>query len=84
MTEESNYKIKKKLRTLGENETYSYEGILEADTIKQVVMKENNKKEYLRRTKKKNTRDQTICRNLVKRINVYAASLIKYSRPFLK
>ena len=30
-----------KLRTLGEKETYKYLGILEADTIKQVEMKEN-------------------------------------------
>ena len=30
-----------KIRTLGENETYKYLGILEADTIKQVQMKKN-------------------------------------------
>ena len=30
-----------KIRTLGEKETYKYLGILEADTIKQVEMKEN-------------------------------------------
>ena len=30
-----------KIRTLAENETYKYLGILEADTIKQVEMKEN-------------------------------------------
>ncbi len=35
-----------KIRTLGEKETY----ILEADTIKQVEMKDKIKKEYLRRT----------------------------------
>ena len=29
-----------KIKTLGENETYKYLGILEADTIKQVQMKE--------------------------------------------
>ena len=29
------------IRTLGEKETYKYLGILEADTIKQVEMKEN-------------------------------------------
>ena len=29
-----------KIRTLGEKETYKYLGILEADTIKQVEMKE--------------------------------------------
>ncbi len=38
------------IRTLGENETYKYLGILEADTIKQVEMKDKINKEYLRRT----------------------------------
>ena len=33
-----------KIRTLGENETYKYLGILEADTIKQVEMKDKIKK----------------------------------------
>ena len=32
-----------KIRTLGEKETYKYFGILEADTNKQVDMKEKNK-----------------------------------------
>ena len=41
-----------KIRTLGENETYKYLGILEADTIKQGEMKDKIQKEYLRRTKK--------------------------------
>ena len=39
-----------KIRTLTENETYKYLGILEADTIKQVEMKNKIQKEYLRRT----------------------------------
>ena len=41
-----------KIRTLAENETYKYLGILEADTIKQVKMKDKIQKEYLRRTRK--------------------------------
>ncbi len=41
-----------KIRTLAENETYKYYGILEANTIKQVEMKNNIQKEYLRRTRK--------------------------------
>ena len=41
-----------KIRTLGEKETYKYLGILEADTIKQVEMKDKIKKEYIRRTRK--------------------------------
>ena len=34
-------------RALGEKETYKYLGILEADTIKQVEMKEKIQKEYI-------------------------------------
>ena len=41
-----------KIRTLGEKGSYKYFGILEADIIKQVEMKEKVKKEYLRRTRK--------------------------------
>ena len=41
-----------KIRTFGENETYKYLGILEADTIKQVEMKDKIQKEYLRRSRK--------------------------------
>ena len=39
-----------RIRTLEENETYKYLGILEADTIKQVQMKDMIRKEYPRRT----------------------------------
>ena len=41
-----------KIRTLGENETNKFLGILEADTIKQKEMKDKIRKEYLRRTRK--------------------------------
>ena len=41
-----------KIRTLAEKETYKYLGILEADPIKQVEMKNKIQKEYLRRTRK--------------------------------
>ena len=47
------------IRTLEENETYKYLGILEADTIKQVQMKDTIRKEYLRRMNK-TTRDKTL------------------------
>ena len=48
-----------KIRTLAENETYKYLGILEADTIKQMEMNDKIQKEYLSRTKK-TTRDKTL------------------------
>ena len=54
-----------KVRMLGEKETYKYLGILEADTIKLVEMKEKIKKEYLRRTRK--LLETKLCgRNLIK------------------
>ena len=57
-----------KLRTLGEKETYKYLGILEADTIKQVEMKEKIQKEYLMKTRK--LLETKLCsRNLIKEIN---------------
>ena len=60
-----------KIRTLGEKETYKYLGILEAHTIKQVEMKENIQKEYLRRTRKL-LKKKLSCRNLIKGINNWA------------
>ena len=41
-----------KIRTFGGKGTYKYSDILEADTVKQVEMKNEIKKEYLRRTRK--------------------------------
>ena len=70
-----------KIRTLGEKETYKYLGTLEADTIKQEEMKERIKKEYLRRTRK--LLETKLCnRNLIKRINTWALSLVRYSVTF--
>ena len=57
-----------KIRTLGEKEPYKYLGILEADSIKQVEMKEKIKKEYIWRTRK--LLETKLCyRNLMKGIN---------------
>ena len=72
-----------KIRTLAENETYKYLGILEADTIKQVEMKNKIQKEYLRRTRKL-LETKLNCRNLIKGINTWAVILVRYSGPFLK
>ena len=68
-----------KIRMLGENETYKYLGILEADTIKQVRMKDK----ILRRTRKLLGKKHS-SRNLIKRINTWAVPLVRYSGPFLK
>ena len=72
-----------KIRTLGEKETYKYLGILEADTIKQVEMKEKIKKEYLKRTRKL-LETRLSSRNLIKGINTWVVPLVRYSGPFLK
>ena len=72
-----------KIRTHAENETYKYLGILMADTIKQVEMKNKIQKEYLRRTRKL-LETKLSSRNFIKGINTWAVSLVRYSGPFLK
>ena len=74
---------KDKIKKLAENETYKYLGILEADTIKQAEMKEKIQKEHLRRTRKL-LETKLNSRNLIKGINTWAVSLVRYSGPFLK
>ena len=64
-----------KIRTFGEKETYKYLGILEADTIEQMEMKEKIKKEYLRKTRKL-IETKLSCRNLIKGINAWAVPLV--------
>ena len=65
LTDEIELLNQDKIRTLEEKETYKYLGILEADTIKQVEMKEKIKKEYLKRTRK--LLETKVCsRNLIK------------------
>ena len=72
-----------KIRKLGEKATYKYLGILEADTMKQGETKEKIKKEYLKITRK--LLETKLCsKNLIKGINIWAVSLIRYSGPFLK
>ena len=71
------------IKTLAENETYKYLGILEVDTIKQVEMKEKIRKEYLRRTRKL-LETNLNSRILIKGINTWTVPLVRYSGPFLK
>ena len=66
-----------KIRTLEENETYKYLGILEADTIKQVEMKDKIRKEYLRRTRKL-IETKLSSRNLIKGINNWVVLRVRY------
>ena len=72
-----------KIRTRAENETYKYLGIMEADTIKRVEMKNKIQKEYLRRTRK--LLETKLSRwSFIKGINTWAVPLVRYSEPFLK
>ena len=71
-----------KIRTLGENETYKYLGILVPDNIKQEQMKHKIQK-YLRWTRKL-LETKLSCRNLIKGINTWALPLVRYSGLFLK
>ena len=83
MTDGMELPNQEKIRTLGEMEMYKYLGILEADTIKQVEMKEKIQKEYLRRTRKL-YETKLSGRNIIKGINTWAVYFIRYSGPFLK
>ena len=83
MTDEMELPNHDRIRTLEENETYKYLGILEADTIEQEQMKDTIRKEYLRRTRKL-LETKLFSRNLIKGINTWAVPLVRYSGPFLK
>ena len=72
-----------KIRTLAENETYKYIGNLEADTIKQVEMKNKIQREYLSKTRKL-LETELSSRNLIKGINTWAVPFVRHSGPFLK
>ena len=72
-----------RIRTLEEKETYKYLGISEADTIKQVQMKDTIRKGYLRRTRKL-LKTKLSSRNLIKGINTWVVPLVRYPGPFLK
>ena len=64
MTEGTDLPNQDKIRTLGEKETYKYLGILEADTIKHVKMKDKIKKEFLKKvTRNKTTKHEPYKRN---------------------
>ena len=83
ITDEMKLPNEDKIRTLGENETYKYLGIMEVDTIKQVEMNDKIQKEYLRRTRKL-LQTKLFGRNLIKGINTWAILLVRCSGHFLK
>ena len=83
LTDEIELPNQDKIRTLAENETDKYFEILEADTIKQVEMKDKIQKEYPRRTRKLHKKKLS-SRNLIKGMNIWVVSLVRYSGHFLK
>ena len=83
MTEGIELPNQEKIRTLREKETYKYMGILEPDTIKQVELKDNIKKEYLRRTRKL-IEDKTRSQELYQRNKYLGFALVRYSGPLLR
>ena len=66
VAEEIDLPNQERIRMLGEKETYNQFEILEADTIKQVEMKEKMKNKYFRRTRI----TKFYSRNLIKGINI--------------
>ena len=65
-----------------ENENYKYLGILEADTIKQIEMKNKIEKEYLWRTR--NCSSKALEQKPYQWNKYLAVPLVRYSGPFLK
>lgn len=72
----------KTLKALKEGESYKYLGILEADKIKNTEMKSKVRTEYLRRVRKI-LQSKLNGGNLIKGINTWAVSLLRYSSAFL-
>ena len=69
------------IRTFAENETCKYLGIFEADTIKQVEIKNKIQKEYPRRTRNL-LEAKLYSRNLIKGIDTWAVSSWDTRDPF--
>ena len=71
------------MKSIGEDEYYKYLGVLEADKINCEEMKSNTRKEYLRRVRKI-LETKLNSGNLIKAINTWAVSLIRYAAPFIE
>ena len=69
--------------TLMENETYKYLGILRAEPIKQVQLKDQITKEYFRRSRKL-LETKHFSRNPIQGINIWTVAVVRYSGPSFK
>ena len=70
-------KLRKNENADKKKETYKYLGILEADPIKEIEMKEKLRKEYLR-WNRKIFETKLDSKNLMKGINTWAVLLLSY------
>ena len=82
MTEGIELPDNNKIRALTAQDRYKYLGVLECDTIKREEMKEKIKREYLRRIRKI-LETKLNSRNLIKGMNTWAVSVVRYTGPFL-
>ena len=72
----------KEMKSLNEGDGYKYLGVTEADDIKKKEMKEKVGKEYKRRIRKI-LETKLGGENVIKGINTWAISLLRYSAAFL-
>ena len=72
----------KVIKSLQEGESYKYLGILEADRFLEEKMKLNVSKEYIRRLRKV-LKSKLNSGNLVRGVNTWAVSLLRYSAAFV-
>ena len=72
----------KMIRNLQEDESYKYLRVQELDDIKTSEMKERVSKEYKRRVRKV-LETKLNGNNIIKAINTWAVSVVRYSAPFL-
>ena len=70
------------IKSLQEGESYKYLGILEADKFLEEKMKLNVSKEYIRRLRKV-LKSKLNGGNLVRGVNTWAVSLLRYSVAFV-
>ena len=72
----------KVIKSLQDNKGYKYLGILQVDRVRGQEMKDNITKEYKRRVRKV-LETKLNGENMIKGINIWAVSLIRYSAAFL-
>ena len=73
---------RKVIKLLQEGASYKYLGILEADNFLEEKIKLNVSKEYIRKLRKV-LKSKLNGRNLVRRVNIWAVPLLRYSAAFV-